>query len=103
MARARRRLFNAYAPESKLEGGIRLAISERDYYRPPSFSMSKKSYLRIEKHLHLSQATLHALANEGGMVCRFLEYDDSEPRNLKRIGIYVLIKSILVVDIIRQF
>lgn len=37
-------------PDSKLEGGLRVVISERKYYRPPSFSMSQQSYLRIERN-----------------------------------------------------
>lgn len=73
--------------DSKLEGGIRLIVSEREYYRPPSFSMSRRSYLRIEEDFHLPQATLHALTNESGMFSRFAEYNESEPRKLKRIGI----------------
>lgn len=81
-------------PDSQLEGGIRLVISERRYYRPPSFSMSRKSYLRIEEEFHLPQATLHALANESGMFSRFTEYDESIPGKLKRIGSYMFIESI---------
>lgn len=73
-------------PDSVLEGGIRLVISEREYYRPPSFSMSRQSYLRIEEEFKLPPATLHALTNESGMFCRHLEYDEKIPGKLKRIG-----------------
>jgi hypothetical protein len=76
-------------PDSKLEGGIRLVISEREYYRPPSFSMSQQSYLRIEKEFNLPQATLHALNNESGMFSRYLDFDKKEPDKLLRIGMYV--------------
>jgi hypothetical protein len=81
-------------PDSKLEGGIRLVLSERQYYRPPSFSMSKRSYLRIEEEFHLPQATLHSLTNKSGIFSRYLEYDDKAPGKLKRIGILILLQPI---------
>jgi hypothetical protein len=90
-------LCSAPAPsdqDAKLVGGIRLVISEREYYRPPSFSMSKESYLRIEEAFNLPQATLYALANESGIHSRFLDYDEKFPGMLKRIGIYFFVSFI---------
>jgi hypothetical protein len=81
-------------PDSKLEGGIRLVISEREYYQPPSFSMSKQSYLKIEEEFRLPEATLHALTNKSGIFSRYVEYDEKIPGKLKRIGIYILMLMI---------
>jgi hypothetical protein len=81
-------------PSSKIEGGIRLIISEREYYRPLSFSMSKQSYLRVEEEFNLPQVTLHALTNESGVFSRQMEYDESIPRKLKRIGISIFTSSL---------
>lgn len=50
--------------------------------------MSQESYLKIEEHFHLPQVTLHALSNESGIFHRYMEYDESEPGKLRRIGIY---------------
>jgi hypothetical protein len=81
-------------PNSKLEGGIRLIISERESYRPPSFSMSKQSYLKVEEEFNLPQATLHALTNESGVFSRHMEYDENIPRKIKRIGISIFISPL---------
>jgi hypothetical protein len=78
-------------PGAKLLGGIRLIISERQYYRPASFSMSEASYLRIEEAFHLPPATLHTFSNESGIFSRYMVYDEKNPGKLQRIGIYVLI------------
>jgi hypothetical protein len=77
----------ATEPDVKILGGIRLIISERQHYRPPSFSMSKASYLRIEEAFHLPPATLHAFSNESGIFSRYMDYDESIPGKLQRIGI----------------
>jgi len=79
---------------SILEGGIRIIISEREYYRPASFSMSKQSYLRVEEEFNLPQATLPALVNESGVFSRHLEYDKNVPGKLKRIGISSIISAL---------
>lgn len=50
--------------------------------------MSKASYLRIEEHFKLPQATLYGLTNESAMFSRFLDYDEKMPGRLLRIGIY---------------
>ncbi|KIN06847.1 hypothetical protein OIDMADRAFT_139651 [Oidiodendron maius Zn] len=76
-------------PDSNFEGGIRLVICEREWYQPPSFSMSMQSYLRIEEEFSLPQATLHALTNKCGIFSRYVEYDEKRPGKLKRIGIVV--------------
>lgn len=75
--------------DSKLEGGIRLVISEREYYRPPSFSMSKQSYIKIEEEFNLPSATLHALSSESGIFSRYMQYDEKVSGKLKRIGINI--------------
>ena len=72
--------------DAKLVGGIRLIISEQEYYRPPSYSLSKESYLRVEEEFHLPQVTLVALSNEGGTCSRYEEYDKNDPSKLERIG-----------------
>jgi hypothetical protein len=77
-------------PDSNLEGGIRLVICEREWYQPPSFSMSMQSYLRIEEEFSLPQATLHALTNKSGIFSRYVEYHEKIPGKLKRIGTYML-------------
>jgi hypothetical protein len=78
----------APSPDAKPEGGIRLVISERKYFHPPSFSISKESFLKIEEHFHLPQATLHALSNGSGVFHRYMEYDESESGKLGKIGVY---------------
>ncbi|KAF2189855.1 hypothetical protein K469DRAFT_762544 [Zopfia rhizophila CBS 207.26] len=71
--------------DARLVGGIRLIISERVSYHPPSLSMSRESYLRIEEEFHLPPVSLLALSNESGLCSRFEEYDEKEPSKLKRI------------------
>jgi hypothetical protein len=48
--------------------------------------MSKESYLRVEEHFNLPQATLHGLTNDSGLCSRFLDYDEKIAGKLSRIG-----------------
>lgn len=72
--------------DATLVGGIRLIISEQEYYRPPSYSLSQTSYLRIEEHFHLPQQTLVALSSEDGACSSYEEYESADPEKLRRIG-----------------
>ena len=81
-----------YAPppppstDAQLVGGLRLIISEQEYYRPPSYSLGQEAYLRIEEHFDLPQPTLVALSSEEGACSCYKEYDRADPKRLLRIG-----------------
>jgi hypothetical protein len=74
--------------DCRFEGGIRLIISESEYCGLPSFSLSQESYLQIEEHFNLPQATLHGLTNESGIFSRFLHYSEKDSDRLLKIGIF---------------
>lgn len=67
-------------------GGIRIIIAERIYFDPPSLSISRASYMRIEEQFHLPHISLQALMTGNGAFCRFEEYDEKDSTKLKRIG-----------------
>ncbi len=81
-----------YAPPSppstnaQLVWGLLLIISEQEYYRPPSYSFSQESFLRIEQEFNLPQLTLIALSSEQGACSCYKQYDRADPRKLLRIG-----------------
>jgi hypothetical protein len=76
-----------------LEGGIRLIMSERVFYKPPSLSISRDSYLKIEEEFHLPQVSLLTLSNEDGVSYRHEVYDEGNPSRLKRIGVSKSVKE----------
>ncbi|KAK2794834.1 hypothetical protein FQN51_000657 [Onygenales sp. PD_10] len=75
--------------DAKLVGGFRLLISEQEYYKPPSYSISRELYLRIEEAFHLPQATLEGLSNEHGIFSHYEEYEDNDPGKLRRIAFLI--------------
>jgi hypothetical protein len=77
-----------------LEGGIRLIISERLLYKPPSLSISKDSYLKIEEKFHLPPVSLLTLSNEDGVCYKHEAYDEGKPPRLKRIGVSKISKGL---------
>ncbi|KAF9630826.1 hypothetical protein BFW01_g1388 [Lasiodiplodia theobromae] len=52
-------------PEHNVVGGIRILICEQRESDPLTFPISRDSYLRVEKHFHLSPATLPYFKNGG--------------------------------------
>lgn len=52
-------------PEHNVVGGIRILICEQREGDPLTFPISRDSYLRVEKHFHLSPATLPYFKNGG--------------------------------------
>ncbi|OJD32636.1 uncharacterized protein BKCO1_3700078 [Diplodia corticola] len=53
------------SPEHNVIGGIRILICEQRESDPLTFPISRDSYLRVEKHFHLSPATLPYFKNSG--------------------------------------
>ncbi|KKY26292.1 hypothetical protein UCDDS831_g01367 [Diplodia seriata] len=53
------------SPEHNVVGGIRILICEQRESNPLTFPISRDSYLRVEKHFHLSPATLPYFRNSG--------------------------------------
>jgi hypothetical protein len=79
--------------DSTLIGGIRLIILERVGYEPPSVSVSRDSYLKIEKVFHLPAVSLLALANANGICSSHEVYSEEMPSKLKRIGVSIIRNS----------
>ncbi len=61
------------------------SFCERNSHRPPGFSMSRDSFLAIEKSFHLPPSTLESAFNYQGTYSRRFEYG-SDPEKLERIG-----------------
>ena len=61
-------------------------LTERYGFRPPSFPISRRCYVKVEKHFSLPHATLGAIVNSSHVYSRFLEYDDKQHTKLRRMG-----------------
>jgi hypothetical protein len=70
---------------AELVGGIRILVSERQYYYPPSLSISQSSYLQIEEEFCFPPAALHVLFTENGHFSRFEVYEEEDATKLKRL------------------
>jgi hypothetical protein len=62
-------------PEAILEGSIRLLICERQSYNPLSFSVSRDSYLNVEREFGLHPSTLPSFRIDGGIYSYHKTYD----------------------------
>jgi hypothetical protein len=71
---------------SKRQGGFRLLICERLGWRPLEFSMSRDSFLALEKEFELPVETLPTLNMNGGHhFCRF-KYSDPDKTTIESMG-----------------
>ncbi|PVH70525.1 hypothetical protein DL98DRAFT_436891, partial [Cadophora sp. DSE1049] len=68
-------------------GTVRLLICERLYYDPLSFSMSRKSYLNVERAFNLSPATLPSFSIDSGIYSQYKTYDRDDPEKVTRLSV----------------
>jgi hypothetical protein len=74
------------SPDSVLEGSIRLLICECLFYHPLSFSMSKDSYLSVEREFGLHPATLPSFRIDSGIFSYHKTYNPEDQDIVSKIS-----------------